>query len=76
MTMSIDRRGPLPTLVRGPWPVIVLSALLLLWPAFVNGYPIVGPDSVGYVGSSSVIVMRFGIRSREMCLCCDRNFIR
>jgi hypothetical protein len=33
-----------------------LSALLLLWPAFVNGYPIVGPDSVGYVGSSSVIV--------------------
>ena len=52
MDVSQARALPLTRWGRGPLPPIVLGGLLLLWPAFWNGYPILYSDTGGLIEMS------------------------
>jgi len=45
---------------RVDFPVIILGSLLLLWPAFANGWPLVFHDTGGYLDRGYLLTLGFG----------------
>jgi len=45
---------------RVDYPVIIIGTLLLLWPAFANGWPLVFHDTGGYLDRGYLLTLGFG----------------